>query len=338
MRSVCASLAIILGASVLAAGEIERRSDPDTKWTIFTANVGDVSASLAPKAGANLFSIRFKNVEILKQPQQIRDMPGVGFGTPILYPTPNRVRGGKFTFGDKKYAFAPNANGNFIHGLAHSVPWELVGVESNDQGAVFHLRLDFTPGSGLHDLFPHHHTLKLDIRVNASSVRWTYTVDNTAGDTPVPFGFALHPWFLYLGERANTFITIPATHSMESPDLLPTGKLLPLEGNKLDFRKPTSLLGLKCDDVFFGMTSEKPCVVDYRDKGLRLTLASSDDFTHLVFYTPKEPWFCVENQTCSTDAHNLHNQGYRKEAHLLVVPPKKSHSGWVEYRMEMVAR
>jgi len=38
-------------------------------------------------------------------------------GTPVLYPMPNRVRDGVFTFGGRTFTFAPNNGPNYIHGL-----------------------------------------------------------------------------------------------------------------------------------------------------------------------------------------------------------------------------
>jgi aldose 1-epimerase len=196
------------------------------------------------------------------------------------------------------------------------------------------MSLDCGESAPFHKLFPHPHALKLTITVTNNAVRWDYAVDNSAGTTHVPFGFALHPWFLYQGERKETLLTVPATHWMEAVNLLPTGKLIALEETKLDARKGRSLEGFVIDDVYFGLRPDAPTRIEFRDKGLAIDLAASADFTHLVVYTPEgQPWFCVENQTCSTDAHNLHENGLKRESNLLIVEPGKSHSGWIEYRI-----
>ncbi len=195
--------------------------------------------------------------------------------------------------------------------------------------------MPFQPGSELFKLFPLAHTLSLNIEALDNGVRWTYSVDNTKGGKPVPFGFAIHPYILYQGPREKTYITIPTTNLMESEKLLPTGKLLDLAGSKYDARQPKSLEGFLSDDVYFGMKSSAPTIIDFRQPRIKITLKASEDFTHLVLYTPKdEPWFCVENQTCSTDAHNLFARGLKKESHLQVVEPGKVASGHVEMRFE----
>jgi aldose 1-epimerase len=325
---------LLLTTVAARAADMTISSDPATGWAVLSIKQGDTSIKLAPNAGANVFSISYKETELLKTPKSLKELPGFAFGVPVLYPTPNRVRDGHFTFNGQQFNFVPNNDGNFLHGLVHSAAWQSDALNLGDTGKVS-LRLPFKPGSEQFKLFPLAHTLSLDIEALDNGVRWTYTVDNTKGDKPVPFGFAIHPYILYQGPREKTFITIPATHLMESEKLLPTGKLLDLAGSKYDARPPKSLEGFVSDDVYSGMKSSAPTIIDFRQPRLKITLKASDDFTHLVLYTPKdEPWFCVENQTCSTDAHNLFARGLKKESHLQVVEPGKTASGHVEMRFE----
>jgi aldose 1-epimerase len=118
---------------------------------------------------------------------------------------------------------------------------------------------------------------------------------------------------------------------MEAIDLLPTGRLLDLEAGPADLRTPTSLQGLDLDDVFWGLEPDRPQVIYYDEIGKKITLRASEFFTHSVIYTPPEqPFFCIENQSCSTDAHNLYAQGKREAAQLTVLEPGESLSAWVE--------
>jgi aldose 1-epimerase len=170
--------------------------------------------------------------------------------------------------------------------------------------------------------------------VTDGGVRWIYKVDNRQGELSVPFGFALHPYFVYLGSRSQTFLTIPATHWMKSTDQLPSGKLVP--ASQLDFPlgKPMSLDGMTLDDVFWGMQPDRPTVIDFRETGQGVTIAASSEFTHLVVWTPDRPFFGIESQTCSTDAHNLYSQDLQDAAHLQICPPGETLSGWVEYQFQ----
>ncbi|HVJ83646.1 MAG TPA: aldose 1-epimerase, partial [Planctomycetia bacterium] len=253
-----------------------------------TIAVKGTTVKIAPAAGANAYSLVHEGREYLRQPKNLKDLPGVAYGSPVLYPMPNRVRDGKFAFEGKTYAFKPNNGANFIHGLVHSAPWELLGRTMGRDSETAHLRLVFKPGTPWHDGFPFPHVLKLDIRVAEGSVRWTYTVDNSAGDRPVPFGFALHPYFPYQGAREKTLLTVPAETRMEARDGLPSGKLLPVAGTPFDFRSPQPLSGKFLDDVFFGLKPEAPAKVEFLEIKRRLVFAASADFGHLVVWTPKD--------------------------------------------------
>jgi dipeptidase D len=56
-----------------------------------------------------------------------------------------------------------------------------------------------------------------------------------------------------------------------------------------------------------------------------------------VVFTPWDrPLFAIENQTSSTDAHNLWDQGKKRESHLLVLEPGARGGGFVEWRLRRV--
>jgi aldose 1-epimerase len=288
-------------------------------------------------AGCNVYSVEMGGTEFLRVPEQLAQLPGVGYGTPILYPTPNRVRGAVFHFAGQEFRFPANNRGNFIHGLVHSVAWQLCDTGSSDRDAWLRAELRFGPGQAGWRSFPRRHILRVQVTVTDGAVRWDYEVDNRSGEAAVPFGFGLHPYFLYQGSRQQTYLQVPASHWMEAKELLPTGRLVPLDGTDYDLRQATSLLDRRLDDVFFGMLPERPARIEFRQVQRQVTLQASSEFTHLVVYTPDRPYFCVENQTCSTDAHNLAAAGQNEVAHLLVCPPGEHRTGWVSYRMGELA-
>jgi len=129
-------------------------------------------------------------------------------------------------------------------------------------------------------------------------------------------------------------ITVPARKWMQAVELMPTGKLVDPSRAPADLRRSTSLSHLHIDDVFWGMQPDKPALIDYDSTGIRLTLSASELFTHAVVYTPEgKDFFCIENQSCSTDAHNLYAQGLEKAAHLQILEPGQSLEAWIELRV-----
>src|SRR5205814_938517 len=130
---------------------------------------------------------------------------------------------------------------------------------------------------------------------------------------------------------------VPAAWRMEAEGKLPTGRLVAVADTPYDLRRPTALEGLDLDDVYFGTNPAASPWFEWRDRGVRVILGASHAFTHVVLYTPPDrPAFCIENQTCSTDAHNLDARGLRREAHLLVVDPGRTARGSVDWRLRRV--
>lgn len=294
--------------------------------------VGKTVVKLAPAAGANVYSIRVDDVEYLHQPESAERLPGVSCGVPILYPTPNRVRAGKFKFAGETVQFPLRKNQRWhIHGLVNRHPWKLLKSELRDDFASVTCFADFSEGAELHTLFPFAHQLVLTIEVREGSVKWSYMVNNQ-GKKPVPFGFALHPYITYQGMRSETFLTIPATHMMKSEDRMPTGELIAADELDFPLGKPMTLEGKSFDDVFWGMDTKRPTAIEFRDVRRKIEISTSEHFTHLVVWTPDRNYFGIESQTCSTDAHNLHAAGKEGEAHLQICPPGETMSAWVEYK------
>ena len=317
--------------------------DPKTGWNIGVLKYTDTSdpkrsleARIVPEAGSNLYSLKMGGTEVLVQPAEWGTTPSLRYGFPVLFPTPNRVRDSKFTFDGQTYTFPSNERSHFIHGLVHKLPWSAGPASADAKAASMETYLDWVASQPDFKLFPIKHRLSLRFTLDAHGVKLAFTVENQ--DTKrLPFGFAFHPWFQILGSRAETYLRVPAQKHMEAEGLLPTGKLTDLTGTPYDLRAPVSLEGLKLDDVYWGLTPERVPGYEARDKGIKLSLGGSPEFTHMVVYTPPgRPFFCMENQTCSTDAHNLHAKGLEKEAHLLIAGSGKKVSGWVYVRVEQI--
>lgn len=319
----------------------EIESDPKTGWKVYVLKYQDpkdpmtsIMARIVPAAGSNLYSLEVGGTEVLVTPPDLSVLPGFRYGIPVLYPMPNRVRDSQFRFDGHTYTFTPNERSHFLHGLVHSLKWEAGTPTCDGKGITLKTWLNWNAASPDYRLFPFAHRLSLTYRLNEQGIRLDFSVENQ-DQKPLPFGFALHPWFRVLGARSATYLHVPAQKHMEAEGLLPTGKLESLDGSPYDLRKQVLLEKLDLDDVYWGLTPEQPAGYECRDKGVKVTLAASKEFTHMVIYTPKgQPFFCMENQTCSTDAHNLFAKGRQEEAHLLIAKRGKPVTGWVKIKIE----
>ena len=313
--------------------------DKTTGWDIIVLRYRDkdvagqgMEVRVASNAGSNLFSWKVDGVELLTQPQQLGDLKDQRAGTPLMFPTVNRVRDAHMVFEGREFSFEANSATNFIHGLARRRPFQVGKVEAKGaQAATAELFLDWDEKQPDFSRFPIKHRLTLSYTLRKASLQIGYRVDNQ-DSAKLPFGFGLHPYFHIPDRREDVTVMAPADTRMEAIDFLPTGKLLPVAKTAYDLRAAKPLAGLALDDVYLGMTPDKTAAFTLAGSGLRVQLGGSADFTHLVVYTPPDkPFFCIENQTSSTDAHNLYAQGKKREAHLQVVAPGKKASGAVTW-------
>ena len=143
------------------------------------------------------------------------------------------------------------------------------------------------------------------------------------------YSFALHPFFL---QRGETRIRTSAGNVMQmTQDKLPTGEIVAVKGTKKDLSQWISPQKIQLDDVFCAEQNPKASIF-YCDDKIRVDLNTSDEFKRLVVYTPpNKSWFCLENQTSSTDCHNLHEKGFREAAHLQTVLPHSEKAGFIQF-------
>ncbi|MDZ7288500.1 MAG: aldose 1-epimerase [candidate division KSB1 bacterium] len=313
---------------------IERRTGWEGDIVVLTATGGEMEqeARIAPKAGCKLFSYIVNGIERLRQPRSWSDMLTLYCGIPILFPTPNRVRDCRYEFEGRIYQHRKNNEDRFIHGLVFDEPWEAKKAKINATSVSFSAWLELEPWHPNYAAFPFPHKITMTFALVPDGLSIAYKVENT-GDGRLPFGFGLHPWFRVPGSRDDIIICAPATHQMElePKTLLPTGRCIPINKTKPDFSKPANLSHVDIDAVYFGMRPDKPAWIEYAREKLRLELRATEDFTHLLIYSPAgQDFLCVENQTCSGDAHNLFARGFREQAHLLILEPGQTHRGEVE--------
>ena len=293
-------------------------------------------ARIAPRAGANLFSLIYEGKELIFSPSEVEKFDGSRPGIPVLYPSPCRLAEGKFTYAGESYNFGTNRDNTWIHGLVRTEPWEYDTPASDKNGASVLTWIDFSPGSLLYEKFGFDHRLSLLFTLDEKGLRLEYQVTNR-DSRELPFGFGVHPYFNYPGQRGEAYVCVPAEQHMEMENLIPNGKLLKVENTPCDLRQPKAIGNLPMDNVFFPITPQRSAYIEYSETGVKLILTASREFTHLIVWNdPSNPFFCVENMTCSPDIYNLYSRGFEKESGLQKVPPQSTSGGWIHYLIESI--
>lgn len=328
-----------------SAYSAEITTDPDLNTPVVALAYTDPNeparnllACIAPALGSNWYRLRAGEQELLHcEPEELKAHGHTGVF--VLWPFPNRVRDAQYSYHGQHYTFAGvPRKGALIHGLVFDRSWSYEQPSASQESATVTTFVEMKPDSPYYQSYPFASRLALTYTLTSAGLTVDYSVRNTGTQT-LPYGFALHPYFNLLSGGEQTVVTLPADHVMEADKgMLPTGRVLDIHStmySMFDLSQPTPINQLKLDHVYTDLPPEHEALIDYRGLNLRMHISASNDFTHAVIYTPAQaPYFCLESQTCSTDAINLAQRGMQDIAHLLEVQPGKEAGGFIRYTVE----
>lgn len=244
----------------------------------------------------------------------------------VLAPFPNRLAGGRYTFGGRtcQVAMDEPERGNAIHGMVRWLDW--TEVSFTEQDVVLACVLRPQPG------YAWELSLQVGYHLSADGLTVASSVSNT-GVEPAPFGIGFHPYLglgvpvegLELQMPAQSHSPVPA-----DPDERPTP--VDVAGSHLDFRAARAIGPEVLDTVFGDLArgDDRRAVVHLADpagaRGVRLWV--DDAFAYLMVYTAdgvfpaerRRRAVAVEPMTCPPHA-------FRSGADLVTLGPGESWSG-----------
>jgi aldose 1-epimerase len=278
---------------------------------LITLTTDGARATVAPDAGGRLLQLEVRDGEarspmllVPADPSALIDDP-LAWGCYPMVPWPGRVAQARFIWDGRTYALAANDGPHAIHGLGVWTAWQIEHATTT----ACRLALDLTgrwpfPARAIHELrlAPDALTLRLEL--------------HATGGVAVPAGLGWHPWFRrdpVAGEAPCLRLDAAETYET-TPDLIPTGRLLPVDGDA-DLRAGPALGDRRLDSCY----RDVRLPITVRWGVIDLTIGGSPNLAHAVVYTPQRG-FCVEPQTCAPDAFNLAARGV-KGAGLAVARP-----------------
>jgi aldose 1-epimerase len=338
---------------------VETRTNPggeDLFPTVFVlSDDAGNRAEVWPKLGFNCYRWQVvrsgQTLELLyADPALFNNGRPTRSGIPVLFPFPNRIRDGRFTWEGQTYQLPLNdpAQKNAIHGFACRHPWRVVDRGADATSAwitgAFHCSQD-APES--RPLWPADHEIRLTYRLGDGWLRLEAEVVNP-DRVPLPFGLGYHPYFRMpftsQGQADDCLVTVPARSFWRLEESLPTGERLPVDAGGTgispvcDLNQPRRYGELHLDTVLTDIPSapaasglaERAALQGAPDATLRLFWGA--EFRDIVVFTPPHRQaFCVEPYTCTTDAINLQQRGV--EAGWRVLPPGGTWRAVVEMRI-----
>ena len=262
--------------------------------------------------------------------------PASRSGIPLLFPYPNRIAGGRYSWSGRDYQLTPDQvpfdkTGNAIHGFCMDRPWRVVSQSESSVTAVFRTSVDAPERLAL---WPADAEIEVTYELRRSCLRSLITIRNPS-DQPLPWGFGTHAYFrLPLGDfssAAQCTIYAPSSRTWELHECLPSGKIQPVPAGA-ELSLSPAFGGLKLDDIYTEVAvknGEVICRLTDPAAKLRVEQRCSAVFREIVAFTP--PWataVCLEPYTCVTNAINLQQQGI--DAGLQVLPPGESWTGRID--------
>ena len=197
--------------------------------------------------GAGLRELAFRGQPVIAG-HEPDELPPACAGQ-LMTPWPNRVDGGRYSFGGTEYqlALTEPARANAIHGLTRWMAWTVI---RQDASAVL-LR------SAPHGQQGYPFCLEIEVEYRLASdtgLHVTVTARNR-GSHAAPYGTGSHP---YLTVRMPSVdgceLTLPAEFWLPMDDRgIPSGPPEPVKGTEFDFRQPRAIGATRLDHALTGL-------------------------------------------------------------------------------------
>ena len=262
-------------------------------------------------------------------------------GHPILFPFPNRLKHGRFTFEGKEYQLPLNETSgqHAIHGFTPKSAWRVVGSSAGADAAEvtgqFQISVD---RPDVLACWPGDLVLTVTYRLTAAALEVRCRVQNP-GPGNVPFGLGYHPYFCLPslpGEPVDAMVLqAPARSLWVAENSLATGETVPTPA-AVDFTRLRPIGDAVLDHLYGDLPMEPA-----GQPSLRATLAhplapevvtvtTDPSFRELLLFTPPHRRaVAVEPYTCTTDALNISARGV--DAGLRVLAPGAEFAAVVRY-------
>ena len=189
--------------------------------------------ALIPDYGACLNSLVLKKndrlYDLIDGSENFEQLMEVG--TPyykgmVLFPFPNRIKDGKYTFEGQSYQFETNesANNNALHGLVAHSKFTVKKFESNDDCAVLEL---IHHESGVNKAYPFKCSLAITYILSSKSELICKAFVKNEDTKNLPVGVGWHPYFKAVGKMDTMEMHIPTEDMLEvDARMNPTGTIL----------------------------------------------------------------------------------------------------------------
>jgi len=228
----------------------------------FTLVAGDWTTTVAPY-GASLRGAAWRGEPVAWGYHGRANKVG-GQGD-VLIPFPGRVAGGAYTFEGTRYqmALSDKEGPNAIHGFLRSRLWEV----AHQDGTQVLFATHFESAEG----YPFPLEAEVTYTLDADKGLTCAFLIRNVGDGPAPVAAGFHPYFTALSDTIDgDTLTVPFGSYLEFDDhLIPTGRVLPLDGTPFDFRASRVIGGTRFNTCYAAPTPDPDGMIRVRLESAR---------------------------------------------------------------------
>jgi aldose 1-epimerase len=292
-----------------------------TRFDIYHTKTGN-GFSIVPACGANVLDIRFGGETILDGYETPEALEAGKWGkSSLLFPFPNRLDKGEFSWLGKKFKFPINNadTGNAIHGFVRHEVFDVEYCFLAKDGASIRCFYDY---DGRHGYYPFPFSLEIEFTIsNDGRFRVETEVTNT-GDSPLPFGFGWHPYFQLAPTADAHALKLPACDAVAiNEKMIPTGA----RASYAAFKTLKTVEKTELDTCFHNVPTTGSAKLTLAAQGRKITVSAPvKQFPFFqVFTPPHRNSIALEPMTCNIDALN-NGQG------LVSLQPDETWKGKIE--------
>jgi aldose 1-epimerase len=210
---------------------------------------GDYRATVT-ELGAGLRRLSYRGQPAIGE-YEADEAPPAGSGE-LLAPWPNRVDGGRYSFGGDAYQLnlSEPANGNAIHGLTRWANWVAAAQEAS--------RVDLRYVLHAHPGYPFCLELVASYRLTAEDGLEVSVTARNVGSRPAPYGTGSHPYLTVGTPLIDACeLQLPAARWLEADDRgIPVGDTRDVSGTPFDFRSARAIGSTVMDHALTGLSRD----------------------------------------------------------------------------------
>ena len=285
---------------------------------------GALELTLAPELGGSIAAFRRRmshgSIDILRGWDDAEDYDPLNMASFPLTPYSNRIIDCRLSFHGREHRVGPafRDEPHQLHGNGWRQPWR--AVHHDARRAVLELQSAATGD------MPYAYKAVQEFLLDEDGLAITLTVTSNSTQH-FPFGLGHH---FYFPRNDHTVFTARLPKVWQSDQLVPLA-LKPVS-DEWDFsrglpmgdhRFSPAAHGFKGKDLidhcFQGWDGR--AVIEWRDKGLQLTMQADDVLQNFVIYIPENaPYFCAEPVSNINDGFNLHARGVENTGTIILAP------------------